>query len=80
MEPFEDFRLVLAQGNFLRKSCETAVHQTLRLDHIHLLWGPGRPAAGCGVLNKQCERGSAVGSGGAALRAWQCEPQWGATV
>ena len=31
-------------------------------------------------LNTQCRRGSAIGSGGAAVRPWQWEPQWGSPV
>ena len=39
------------------------------------------PPSACGrkrrVLHVCCERCTAIGSGGAAVQAWQCEPQWG---
>ena len=39
---------------------------------------PLRPAKTCmcGVLDTQRRSGSAIGSGGAAVRSWQWEPQW----
>jgi hypothetical protein len=42
--------------------------------------GCRRSATQCGVLTKQCRSGSAIGSGGAAVRSWQWEPQWGSVV
>ena len=68
------------------------VHVSLPRAVRRAAWHPTGPrstasaavaAEGCaacaefGVLNKQCRSGNAVGSGGAAVRPWQWEPQWG---